>query len=78
MMKEKKCVYYDKHKWPNVVLYRKGWLERMFKYKKNMKDFTGDMLEVIVEPELKYGKKESVQVKYDECYFYANDGQRRI
>ncbi|CAG8728813.1 18057_t:CDS:2, partial [Gigaspora rosea] len=40
-----------------------GWLERMFKYKKNMKDFTGDMLEVIVEPELKYGKKESVQLE---------------
>ncbi|CAG8486586.1 8750_t:CDS:2 [Dentiscutata erythropus] len=74
----KKGVYYDGHERPDVVLYRKGWLERMFKYKKGMKDFTGDMLEVIVEPELEYGEKESVQVTHDECHFYANDGQRRI
>ncbi|CAG8533428.1 16024_t:CDS:2 [Dentiscutata heterogama] len=33
---------------------------------------------VIVEPELEYGKKESVQVIHDEYHFYANDGQHKI
>ncbi|KAF0512020.1 hypothetical protein F8M41_018079 [Gigaspora margarita] len=36
------------------------------------------MLEIIVEPELEYDEKESVQITHDECYFYANDEQRRI
>ncbi|CAG8838364.1 31373_t:CDS:2, partial [Gigaspora margarita] len=76
--KRNKDVYYDGHKWPDVVLYRKRWLERMFKYKKNMKDFTGNMLEVIVEPELEYGKKKLVQVIHDEYHFYTNDKQCRI
>ncbi|CAG8594657.1 12932_t:CDS:2 [Gigaspora margarita] len=74
----KKGVYYDGHEQPDVVLYRKGWLERMFKYKKNMKDFTSDMLEIIVEPELKYAEKELVQVTHNKYHFYANNGQRRI
>ena len=61
-----------------MVAYRKEWLIRMFEYKKCMKDFDGDMLNVILKPQLESGKKELVQVTHDECHFYANDGQRKI
>ena len=50
----------------------------MFVYKESMKDFDGDMLDIILEPQIKPGEKEFVQVTHDECHFYANDGQRRI
>ena len=58
--------------------YRKEWLKRMFEYQKLMKDFDGDMMDIVSEPQLKLGEKELVQVTHDECHFYANDGQRRI
>ena len=74
----KKGVYYDGHERPDVVAYRKEWVKRMFMYRKYMKDFDGDMLEIVSEPQLKPGEKELVQVTHDECHFYANDGQRRI
>ncbi|PKY46319.1 hypothetical protein RhiirA4_320161 [Rhizophagus irregularis] len=75
---KKKGVYYDGHERPDVVEYRKEWLKRMFEYKKSMKDFDGDMLDVVLEPQLKPEEKEIVQVTHDECHFYANDGQRKI
>jgi hypothetical protein len=74
----KKGVYYDGHERPDVVMYRKEWLKRMFEYQKFMKDFDGDLMDIILEPQLKPGEKEIVQVTHDECYFYANDGQRKI
>ncbi len=43
-----------------------------------MREFDGDMLNIILEPKLKSGEKEFVQVTHDECHFYANDGRRRI
>src|SRR2546421_6218300 len=63
---------------PDVVMYRKEWLNRMFEYQNFMKNFDGDMMNIISEPQLKSGEKELVQVTHDECHFYANDGQRRI
>ena len=74
----KKGVYYDGHERPDVVKYRKEWLERMFKYQKFMKDFEGDNMDIVSEPKLMPEEKEFVQVKHDECHFYANEGQRRI
>ncbi|GET03821.1 hypothetical protein PHYBLDRAFT_144584 [Rhizophagus clarus] len=74
----KKGVYYDRHECPDVVKYRKEWSERMFEYQKFIKDFEGDMIDIVSEPELKPEEKEFVQVTHDECHFYANDGQRRI
>ena len=50
----------------------------MFVYKKHMREFDEDMLDIILEPKLKLGEKEFVQVIHDECYFYANDGWWRI
>ncbi|GES98821.1 hypothetical protein PHYBLDRAFT_144584 [Rhizophagus clarus] len=55
---KKKGVYYDGHERPDVVEYRKEWLKRMFEYKKSMKDFDGDMLDVVLEPQLKPEEKE--------------------
>ncbi len=69
----RKGIYYDGHERLDVVEYRKGWLERMFTYKKFMKEFDGNMLDIILEPELKSEEKEFVQVTHDECYFYVND-----
>ena len=74
----KKGVYYDEHERPDVVKYRKEWLKRMFEYQRLMKDFDGDMMNIVSEPQLKSGEKELVQVMHDECHFYANDEQRRI
>ena len=56
----KKEVYYDGHEWSDVVSYRKEWLKRMFKYQKYMKDFDGDMLDIVLEPQLKSEEKELV------------------
>ncbi|CAG8560864.1 14517_t:CDS:2 [Cetraspora pellucida] len=58
----KKGVYYDRHERSDVVAYRKEWLKRMFTYKKSMKDFNGEMLEIVIEPQLEHGHKELVQV----------------
>jgi hypothetical protein len=68
----------DGHEWPDVVKYRKEWLKRIFEYKKSIKDFDGDILDVVLEPQLKPEEKELVQVTHDECHFYANDRQRKI
>ncbi len=47
-------------------------------YKESMKDFNNDILDIILEPQLKLGEKELVQVTHDKCHFYANDRQRKI
>jgi len=43
----------------------------MFGYKKFMKEFEGDMLDVVLEPDLNPGEKELVQVKnvIQNCFF---------
>ncbi len=74
----KKGVYYNGYERSDVVSYRKEWLKRMFKYQKYMKNFNSDMLDIVLEPQLKLEEKELVQITHDECYFYANDGQWRI
>ncbi|PKK80041.1 hypothetical protein RhiirC2_725359 [Rhizophagus irregularis] len=48
----RKGVYYDGHERPDVVLYRKEWLKRMFEYQKFMKEFDGDMMDIVSEPHL--------------------------
>ena len=76
--KRRKGVYYDGHERLDVVAYRKEWLKRMFVYKESMKDFDDDMLDIILELQIKLGEKEFIQVTHDECHFYTNDGQQRI
>ncbi|GES92136.1 hypothetical protein GLOIN_2v1785920 [Rhizophagus clarus] len=43
-------------------MHLKEWLKRIFEYKKSKKDFDGNMLDVVLEPQLKSGKKELVQL----------------
>ncbi|CAG8592250.1 19196_t:CDS:2 [Cetraspora pellucida] len=74
----RKSIFFDGHEKPDVVAYRNEWLKRMFVYKKNIKDFVSESLEFVLELQLNLGKKEYVQITHDECYFYANDGRRRI
>src|SRR5947209_5345460 len=50
----------------------------MFLYNKCMKNFDGDAMNIVLEPQLRPEEKEFVQVTHDECHFYANDGRRRI
>ncbi|CAH1757995.1 12992_t:CDS:2 [Entrophospora sp. SA101] len=42
------------------------------------KDYNGDELNEIIEPQLQPGEKEHVLVTHDECHFYANEGQKKI
>ncbi|GBB92112.1 hypothetical protein RclHR1_19680002 [Rhizophagus clarus] len=58
----KKGVYYDGHERPDVIKYRKEWLERMFGYQKFMKNFDGEMMDIVSEPYLKQEEKELVQL----------------
>ncbi|PKY59893.1 hypothetical protein RhiirA4_281522, partial [Rhizophagus irregularis] len=76
--KKKEFIMMDMHKRPDVVAYRNEWLKRIFEYRKSMKDFDGDMLDVILESQLKLGEKELVQVTHDKCHFYANNRQQKI
>ncbi len=56
----RKGIYYDGHERSDVVEYREKWLKRMFVYKKHMRKFDEDMLDIILEPKLKSEKKEFV------------------
>ncbi|CAG8646640.1 4909_t:CDS:2, partial [Paraglomus occultum] len=77
---KKKDVFYDGHERSDVVQYRKEWLKRMFNYKQLMKDYNGEMLDEIIEPQLQpdVDEKEHVIVTHDESHFYANEGQRKL
>jgi len=67
---KRKDVFYDGHERADVAQYRKEWLNRMFNYKRLMKDY--------VEPQLQPCEKEHVIVTHDESHFYANEGQRKL
>ncbi|CAG8627156.1 23270_t:CDS:2, partial [Cetraspora pellucida] len=66
-----KGVYYDGHKQSDVVTYRREWLDRMFIY-------SSDMLDIVLEPQLEFDKKEYMQVTHDKYHFYANDRKRKV
>ncbi|RGB25043.1 hypothetical protein C1646_772283 [Rhizophagus diaphanus] len=68
----KKGVYYDGHERPDVVKYRKEWLERMFEYQKFMKNFDGEMMDIVSEPYLKQEEKELVQPTFEQFVSYQD------
>ena len=70
-------IYYDGHERPDVVKYRKKFLEEIFNYEKYMTTFDDETLEPI-PPILSPDKKEIVLVTHDECIFYSNDGKRGV
>ncbi len=48
-MTKKKKVYYDRHKRSDMIAYRNKQLNKMFEYKKYIKDFDDDKLDIILE-----------------------------
>ncbi|CAG8825335.1 6606_t:CDS:1, partial [Cetraspora pellucida] len=57
---KRKDVYYDGHERSDIVIYRREWLNRMLTYKKYMKSFESDRLEIMLEPKLELNKKKLV------------------
>lgn len=74
----KKGIYFDGHERPDVVAYRKEFLDRMLEYEKRMVTVDAEDQTIIVEPTLKDGEKAIVYYTHDECIFYSNDGQKVI
>lgn len=72
-----RSMYVDGHERDDVVEYRKGWSQRMMDYRKRMRQWEGENMEILIEPkdeDVQLGKvKELVMVTHDESTFYAND-----
>jgi hypothetical protein len=69
--------YYDGHERPDVVKYRKSFLDEIYSYERFMAKYEGENMERI-PPTLGSGDKEIVLVTHDECVFYSNDGKREV
>ncbi|CAG8753191.1 4912_t:CDS:10 [Cetraspora pellucida] len=67
-------IYFDGHEWEDVKEYRKEWASRMMNYRKKMKQYNGDEMEIVIPPkQLEIWDTHHVLVTHDEAYFYAND-----
>ncbi|RIA93145.1 hypothetical protein C1645_690960, partial [Glomus cerebriforme] len=73
---EKKDVYYDGHEKPDVIEYRKCFLNKIFELEKWMLKPLDDNIMVLKEPILNENKKRHILITYDESTFYANDGKK--
>ena len=60
-----------------MVKYRKDWVRRMLDYATKMKQFHGEAMEQVTEPDLCDGDQELVLVTHDESTFHSNDGTAR-
>ncbi|UZO10264.1 uncharacterized protein OCT59_001859 [Rhizophagus irregularis] len=72
-----KSIYYDGHERPDVVEYRKSFLDEIYSYEKYMAKYEGETMERI-PPILESDDKEVILVTHDECIFYSNDGKRGV
>ncbi|CAB4481750.1 unnamed protein product [Rhizophagus irregularis] len=70
-------IYYDGHERPDVVEYRKSFLDEIYSYEKYMAKYEGETMEQI-PPILESDDKEVILVTHDECIFYSNDGKRGV
>jgi hypothetical protein len=70
-------IYYDGHERPDVIKYRKKFLEEIFSYEKYMTTFDDETLEPI-PPILGPDEKKIILVTHDECIFYSYDGKRGV
>ncbi|CAG8762868.1 2910_t:CDS:2, partial [Rhizophagus irregularis] len=70
-------IYYDGHERPDVVEYRKSFLDEIYSYEKYMAKYEGETMERI-PPILESDDKEVILVTHDECIFYSNDGKRGV
>lgn len=70
-------IFYDGHERPDVIEYRKEFLNQMEKYEQLMSKYEGENMTRVL-PILEDGQKEHILVTHDECIFYSNDGKRGI
>ena len=70
----KKGMYLDGHERPDVVEYRKSFLDWMEQQQKRMAVYDGENMEIPRMPELPNGVKPLVMVVHDESCFQSNDG----
>jgi len=70
---KKKDVYYDGHERPNVIEYRKYFLNQIFEMEKWMPKPLNDDIKVLEEPILNVNEKRYILITHDESTFYAND-----
>ncbi|UZO29111.1 uncharacterized protein OCT59_022601 [Rhizophagus irregularis] len=74
---QKQGTYYDGHERPDVVEYRKLFLDKIYSYERYMAKYEGETMERI-PPMLESNNKEIILVTHDECIFYSNDGKRGV
>src|SRR6266496_4282567 len=72
----KKDVYYDGHERPDVIEYRKHFLNEIFELEKWMLKPLDDNIMVLEEPILNENEKRHILITHDESTFYANDGKK--
>jgi hypothetical protein len=69
----KKGIYFDGHQRPDVVGYRKKFLDEMEVYQQRMPTYEGDSMQIQVMPELSSNLRKLIMVVHDECCFQSND-----
>ena len=72
----KKNIYYDGHKHPDVIAYREKFLLEMKKLKKLMLKPIDEDIIIIIESQLDFNEKKHILITHDESVFYANDGKK--
>ncbi|GBC02423.1 hypothetical protein RclHR1_04610009 [Rhizophagus clarus] len=72
----KKDVYYDDHERPDVIEYRKYFLNKIFKLKKWMLKLLDDNIMVLEELILNENEKCYILIIHDKSTFYANDRKK--
>ena len=72
----KKDVYYDGHERPDVIEYRKHFLNEIFELEKWMSKPLNDNIMVLEEPILNVNEKRHILITHDESIFYANNGKK--
>ena len=69
-------IYYDGHERPDVIEYRKLFLNEIFELEKWMLKPLDDNIMVLEEPILNENEKCHILITHDESTFYANDGKK--
>ena len=69
----RKDVYYDGHERPDVIKYRKHFLNKIFELEKWMPKPLNDNIIVLEELILNVNEKRHILITHDESTFYAND-----
>lgn len=73
--KVKKGLYYDGHERPDVVEYRKEFLDRMEQLERQMVIVDRNDHTKVVIPVLEHGERPLMFYTHDESIFYANEGE---